>query len=159
MELRANLNKQRLSCQSGFSILEAIVAMGVVGLLVVALYGGMTSAMFSLRLARENHRATQIMVEKMELLRLFTWDQINTPDFVPTTFTAPYSDTGATNYPTNSLVYTGTITFADYPAGKNYSAYLKVMSLDLTWTSGGAPRTRQLSTYVGRYGIQNYVLK
>ena len=159
MELKATTYKQRLSRRSGFTIIEAMVAMGIVGLLVVALYAGMTSAMISVRLARENHRATQIMVEKMEVLRLFTWDQINTADFVPTNFTAAYVDSGTTNLPANSMVYTGTVSFAVFPAGKNYSDFLKVMNLNLTWTSGGILRTRQLSTYVGRYGIQNYVIQ
>jgi len=159
MELKAAINKQQRARKSGFTVLEAIVAMGVVGLLVVALYAGMTSATISVRLARENHRATQIMVEKMEILRLFTWEQVNTTNFIPPTFTAGYVDTGSTNYPTNSLVYTGAVSFVSFPAGKNYSDYLKVATLQLTWTSGGVLRTRQLSTYVGRYGIQNYVLK
>jgi type II secretory pathway pseudopilin PulG len=157
MELKAIINKQRLSRKSGFSVLEAIVAMGVVGLLVMALYAGMTSAMLSVRLARENHRATQIMVEKMELLRLFTWDQLNTTNFVPPTFTASYVDDGTTN--TSGLTYAGTVSITPYPAGKNYSDYIKIASLNMTWTSGGIVRTRELSTYVGRYGIQNYVLK
>src|SRR6185503_20916526 len=104
MELKANINQQRLSCKSAFSVVEALVAMGVVGLLVVALYSGMTSATISVRLARENHRATQIMVEKMELLRLFTWDQINTADFIPPNFTVPYVDDGTTNN-ASGLIY------------------------------------------------------
>jgi hypothetical protein len=28
----------------------------------------------------------------------------------------------------------------------------------LTWTSGGLPRYRELSTYVARFGVQNYVI-
>src|ERR1044071_6035962 len=153
MELKATIKKRQTSATSGFTILEASVAMGVVGLLVVALYAGMTSATIAVRLARENHRATQIMVEKMELLRLFTWDQINTTNFVPTTFTATYADSSGTNSANSGLVYTGAVAFAAFPAGKNYSDQLKVATLTLTWTSGGILHTRQLSTYVGRYGI------
>ena len=83
MELKITIKKQRISFRSGYTVIEALVAMGVVGLLVVALYAGMTSATISVRLARENHRATQIMDEKTELVRLLTWDQINSNGFVP----------------------------------------------------------------------------
>jgi len=95
----------------------------------------------------------------MELVRLFTWDQLNTTNFVPPTFLSGYVDNGTNAFPTNSLVYTGTVSFASFPAGKNYSPDLKIMTMNLTWTSGNILRTRQLSTYVGKYGIQNYVVQ
>src|SRR5438552_8436750 len=94
---------------AGFTVAEAIISMSIVGLLVAALYGGMSLATFSIRLARENLRATEIMVEKMETLRLFTWDQLLDPSFVPVSFTASYSDNGTTNNPSPGITYTGAV--------------------------------------------------
>lgn len=145
---------------AGFTIVETVVAMGVIGVLVVALYAGMTSATFSVRLARENLRATEVMLEKMEGLRLFSWDQINTNGYVPSSFTAYYYDAGATNGVGVGITYTGSVRIASVPfADRNYSNDLRQVTITLDWQSGGIPRTRTLSTYVGRYGIQNYVLQ
>ena len=145
---------------AGFTIVETVVAMGVIGVLVVALYAGMTSATFSVRLARENLRATEVMLEKMEGLRLFSWDQITAADYVPSKFKASYYDSGATNGVGVGITYTGTVTIARYPlADRNYSNDLRQVTITLDWQSGGIPRTRTLSTYVGRYGIQNYVIQ
>ena len=93
--------------QTAFTLVEVLVAMGIVGVLAVALYSGMTSATFSIRLARENLRATEIMVEKAEGLRLFTWEQLTDPTFVPTNFTAVYYDNGTTNKANCGITYTG----------------------------------------------------
>jgi len=147
------------SCRSGFSLMEAVVAMAVVGILAAALYGGMLWATFSVRLARENLRATQILIEKTEVIRTFTWDQINSNGFVPTTFTAPYFSNGTTNYAASGLVYTGTVAISALPAAdRNYTNDLRVIKVDLSWASGGVQRTRELITYVARYGIQNYLI-
>src|SRR5881296_83371 len=104
--------------RSAFTLVEAVVAMAVCGIMIVALYSGITSGFFHIRMARENFRATQIMVEKMEVIRLLTWDQINSNGFVPATFSAPYypdNSTSATNSASGGLVYNGTITITDVP--------------------------------------------
>ena len=48
----------------GFSLVEAVMAMVIRGITVVALLSGVTSGMLTMRMARENLRATQIMVER-----------------------------------------------------------------------------------------------
>src|SRR5438874_11225833 len=159
MELKRLTYKRQAAGPAGFTIPEAIVAMAIVGVLITALYGGMSLATFSIRLARENLRATEIMVEKMETLRLFTWDQLLDPSFVPASFTASYSDNGTTNNPSPGITYTGAVSVATFPgADRNYSNDMRVITINLNWTSGGISRTRTLDTYVARYGIQNYIL-
>src|SRR5437660_512803 len=118
-------------CQSAFTIMEAVIAMVVVGVLAIGLYGGMTWATFSVRLARENLRATQILVEKAEVLRTFSWDQITSAGFVPTNFTAPYFSDGTTNL-ASGLIYTGTVAISQIPSGgPNYSNDMRVVTLNL----------------------------
>src|SRR5437899_2915270 len=78
----------------GFTILELVVALALIGLLVLAVYGAITSGMVTMRMARENLRATQILLEKMEAIRLYNWDQLNT-NFVPTQFISNYDVSSA----------------------------------------------------------------
>src|SRR2546423_12422208 len=122
MELRMLTSRRHPIFESGFTIVEAVVSFGIVGVLITALYGGMTLTTFAIRLARENRRATEIMVEKMENLRVFSWDQIVDPTYVPTSFTALYYDNGSTTNAGGGIVYTGTVTIASLPtADRNYS--------------------------------------
>src|SRR5256885_4625688 len=94
-----------LAGNAGFSLVEVTVGMAVIGTAVVALFSGFTSGFFTMQMARENLRATQIMLEKTETLRLYSWDQVTTPGFIPLTFTAPY-DPNATNGVAN-IIYSG----------------------------------------------------
>src|SRR5262245_30151305 len=99
-----NLQQQNLTLNgrrknrraAGFSLVEVTVGMAVIGTSAIALFSGFTSGFFTMQMARENLRATQIMLEKTETLRLYSWDQINTGGFIPATFTAPY-DPNSTN--------------------------------------------------------------
>jgi len=159
MGLRMVTDHSRIARQSAFTLVEAIVAMGITGMLALALYGGMTSATFSIRLARENLRASEIIVEKMDCLRLFTWDQINDPTYLPSSFTDYFYDDGTTNN-TGGPVYTGSLRIDPFPAaGRNYSNDLRLVTVTVNWTSGSLARSRTLNTYVGRYGIQNYIIQ
>src|SRR5207237_602455 len=78
------------SRQSAFSLVEMIVCTAIMVILFVSLYGGISSGFAVVNLARENLRANQIIVEKMETVRLYNWDQINSNGFLPPTFTAPF---------------------------------------------------------------------
>jgi len=108
-----------------------------------------------LRVARENMRATQILQERMEVLRLIRWDDV-APGFIPTTFTAPFYATEPTNTPVGSFGYTGKVIITNPPA-ENYSDHLRMIKIDLTWTSGNVTRSREMTTYVSKYGLQQYV--
>jgi type II secretory pathway pseudopilin PulG len=157
--------------RKAFNLVEALVAMAVCGIMFLALYGGISSSFFNVRMARENLRATQILVEKMEVIRLCTWDQINSNGFILTNFTAPlYLSAKPT---TNAAAFFhGNITVKPVQAlgpnptpgaipgselGAAYRNDLRIVTVSVGWRTGGVPRTRRLSTYVSRYGIQNYV--
>src|SRR5690349_1657038 len=112
-----------------------------------------------MRIARENQRATQIMLEKLEAIRLYNWSQVTNDSFIPDTFTAPYDPTatgsaqGTTYYGTMSVT---TPTFSG--TTPNYSASIRQFNVSVSWTNvGGLTHTRSLSTYVAQNGIQNYV--
>jgi len=143
----------------GFSIIEAIVAMGVVGIVIVSLYAALTMGFRGVEMGREDVRATQIMVRKMDQLGRSSWSQITNSSCIPTTFYEPFNPESAT--PTNSgpLIYTGTVTLSAFGDGSvSYSNDMRQVTIQLDWTSqSGMARTRSLTTFLARYGLQNYV--
>jgi len=143
------------SGQRGHTLAEVMVSVGVLGFMLVSLYTGFFSGFAVLRVARENLRATQILEERMEVIRLIKWDDV-APGFIPTTFTAPFDSSGPTNT-SGGFAYRGTVTVTNAPISESYSEHLRMIQIDLTWTSGNITRKRQMTTYVSIYGLQNYI--
>lgn len=138
-----------------FTLVDSIIAMAVAAIMFGALYAGLAFGFNTIKFARENTRATQIMVEKMETIRLYTWSQINSNGFIPTTlFTVPYYSMGTTN---SSLVYTGHLVIGPSGLATSYSNDMKKVTVTLRWTTGKTPRTRTMTTYVSRNGMYAYV--
>src|SRR5438876_11961864 len=110
---------------AGCTLAEAAVGMGVIGTVIGAMLSGITTGTFTMRMARENLRATQIMLEKVETIRLYSWDQINRPGFIPATFNASYDPMGA---PSVGLTYTGTMAIASSPISSSYSKHMTMIT-------------------------------
>jgi type II secretory pathway pseudopilin PulG len=138
---------------AAFSLIETLVAIAVFSTVVVSVLAGTSSGMFVVRLARENARATQILLEKVETIRLYNWDQIEAPGFIPDTFTAPYE----THSPGNELIYQGSFTISPVAMNASYSNDLKRITVQVTWNTGTVQRQRSISTYFSKYGLQDYV--
>jgi hypothetical protein len=109
-----------------------------------------------MELARENQRATQIILEKFETVRLYNWDQVLTPGFIPATFDDIYDPQAGTNGA--GVAYHGTVTVTNVPFNSSYSGNMRELVISLTWTSSkNLTRSRTMSTFVAKDGIQNYV--
>src|SRR5687767_14738729 len=108
MILPKNRGTSRASRHAGFSLTEVTVGMGIVGIVFVSLYSGLTSGMSSISISRENARATQIMAEKLDAIRLYSWDKIivNTN----AAFTATFAPTGSYSNASPGVTYSGTVT-------------------------------------------------
>ena len=139
----------------GFTLIEALVAMAMVSVVFLSLYSALTSGFGAAQVARENLRATQILAEKMETIRLYTFDQINSNGFIPTSFTAPYYPLGQAG--NQGITYTGTVSIISGPNDVSYRDNLKQITITATWSSGNVQHSRQMTTYVARDGLQNYV--
>src|SRR5438132_5136178 len=85
----------------GFTLAEAIVGMGVVGVLIMSLYAALTSGFSAVQSGREDMRATQILVKKMDQIRLFNWDQITNGTSIPASFFEAFNPEAPT--PTNNV--------------------------------------------------------
>jgi hypothetical protein len=141
---------------AGFGLVDAVFAMGIAGVLFSSLYGGLSFGFNTIKFARENTRATQIMVEKMETIRLYTWTQINSNGFIPTNkFVVPYYSVSGTN--SSSLLYTGQVLIASSGVGTTYADAMRKITVQLNWLTGKTPRSRSMSTYVSKGGMQSYV--
>jgi prepilin-type N-terminal cleavage/methylation domain-containing protein len=155
----------RLKAKAGFTLVEVMVAVGVMGIMFVSLYAGFAFGFTQIQLVRENDRATQILEEKMEVARLYNWDQVNDSSYIPTSFTAPFYANNPTNPLSGSFNYTGTVTvtnvtspqFLAQPVTEKYADNLRLIHIQVSWRSGNVIRTRQMTTFVSRYGLQNYV--
>ena len=142
------------SGQAAFSLTEVIVAIGIVGLLCFFMLSGISFGYTMVRLERENRRATQVMLDKMEQMRLFNWEQITT-NGLPTNFTAPFYL--GTNNVEMGFTYTGTVAIANAPLTESYAPAMRQVTVSVTWFSGGMVHERQMSTLLSSNGLHQYV--
>jgi hypothetical protein len=145
-----------------FSVIELIMSMGVLGLVFVSVYAGLSWGFVNVQLARENLRATQVALEKMETMRMYSWEQVNSNGYVPTNFTATFFPNVQTNSESGNLAsqgvtYYGTtvITNMDLPVA--YSNNVRRVIVSVLWTNNHVPRSRQMETLISQYGMQRYV--
>lgn len=149
--------KINLSQKNAFTILEAVIGMMVCGIVFVSLYAGISQGFKVTQISRENLRATQVMVERLESVRLNTFEQLESSGFVPTNAVEePYYWVNNTNF--GGFNYSVTVTISNSPlADVSYSNDLKLVNVKVTWTTGGLLRTREMSTLIARNGLQAYI--
>ena len=140
---------------AGFTLLEVTVSMAVIAIVFISLYAGLASGVSVTQMTRENLRATQILLEKAETFRLYDWDQITTKDWVPDKFTAAYCPSASTNK--QGAVYSGTINISTPSLSANYADDMRQIDITLNWTTGSVKRSRAMTFYVARNGMQNYI--
>lgn len=151
-----------------------MIATAVISVAFVSLYSGIASSFGVLSVARENLRANQIMVEKLETIRLYNWDQINSNGFISPSFTAPFFPTVITNlsgtnqdgsprYATytngvhGGVTYHGTVEITNAPVSSAYAANMRLVTVSLLWTNGNVPRNRTMQTLISANGLQDYI--
>lgn len=139
------------------TLVEVVMATAILAMMGAGIVGSINYGMFMMRLARENARATQVMLEKLESIRLYDWDEVVTPGFVPSTFTDYYDPQAATTN-TAGAIYSGTMVVTNCPLTTSYSTNMREFVVTLQWITGGKiNHTRSMSTFVARDGLQNYV--
>src|SRR6266487_5659726 len=147
------------SSQSAFTLTEVLVALLVLSIVVVSLYTGVSSGFALVKLAREDLRATQIMLQRTEAVRLYTWSQITNAAYFSTNNYSAYYDPAGQAVGSGGVVYTvNTAITADTPAA-TYSPGMRRVTVQVSWLSGKINRRREVSTFVARYGMQNYIYK
>jgi Tfp pilus assembly protein PilV len=140
---------------AAFTLAEVLISLWILGIGTLALMSGFTSGYFNLQLARENQRATQILLEKAETIRLYSWDQVNQSGFIPGSFTDTYDPLAPSGQ--QGIVYQGKLLITNAPISTTYSDQLKMLIIQLNWQSGTLQRSRVYHTYISEYGLQNYM--
>jgi prepilin-type N-terminal cleavage/methylation domain-containing protein len=148
----------RQRCYSAFTMAEVLVAVLVLAVIATAFYGALSSAFSVVQSTREDLRATQILMRKVEGIRLCTWSQLT--NF---TFSEPY-DPLTTGGGSVGPTYSGTVTVGqatNVPNTVSYTNDILLVTITVNWTnyrgSVVMPRSKQMQTQVARNGMQNYV--
>lgn len=146
--------------QDGYTLVEVIMAVMVIGLMTISLYAGLTYGFGIVQMSREDLRATQIMMQKMESIRLCTWSSLTN---CPITFKESY-DPSAVSQGGGGTIYTGTVVTnvaSSIPNTANYKSNMCLVTVTVYWTNylgkQTLVRTRQAQSQVARYGLQNYI--
>ena len=150
--------------ERGYTFAEVLVASAIVGFVATALYGAFSAGFCVIQSTRENLRATQILVQKMEAVRLFTWSQVaDTNNYLKFNFSEAYDPLGATNN-CGGAQYTGYVRSSVPASGDLPEAYrtnMRTITVTLYWTNynGGKAimHQREMQTRVARNGMQNYI--
>ena len=149
--------------EAASTLVEVVMGAMLVVITFVSLYAGISSGFAVTKAARENLRATQIMLERMEGIRLYNWEQLIYSNWIPTRFTNyyyPMANAGESR----GTPYVGTFTVANatFPSpAPTYATNMRLISVQVWWTnslgSNQVVRTRKMETLVGRIGLQSYI--
>jgi type II secretory pathway pseudopilin PulG len=160
MKMRKVLEGER---RKAFTLPEVLVGAFVLGFMSISLFAAFSTGLRIVQAGRENARATQIMLQKMEAIRLLTWDQTTNTTLAPTNFTDWYDPT-RTNSGSGGTMYQGYYSISNSPSSipNEYSGQMRLATVTVYWTNyfnTNAPlvHSRQMQTYVAHYGMQNYV--
>ena len=152
---------------AAYTFVEVMVAVAIIGVMTVVLYAGISASFGIIQRTRENLRATQILVQRVETVRLYSWDQLiykGSPAWFQTSFTEIYDPLKATNGGNGGLTYHGNITVTTNPpalGNVSYRGNVALVSVTLRWTNSTAtakfPHQRTFETLVAKSGMQKYV--
>jgi len=150
--------RAKLGSRSAFTLIETIVATFVAAIVLPSIYAGLAAGFAMIQVTREDLRATQVILQRMEAIRLSSFQTIQNPAAYPTNQTAYYSESGKTNGH-GGAAYTVTYNWAPGPASlpPSYRTNVVLVTVGATWKSGNVQRSRSMQTYVARYGIRRYV--
>src|SRR5262245_52626632 len=132
-----NLEPRTLKGRAGgYTLAEVIVGVFVLAIMVVSLYAGFSAGFAIVRLSRENLRATQILVKKMETIRLFNWSQVNNTNVYVQPGFVDWYDPAGTNTSSAGATYRGFVS-TNTPAGVPDAYRNKMRSITVTvyWTN------------------------
>lgn len=146
---------------AGYTLVEVLCSIFIAAIVIAALFAGFNNSFAILRTTREDLRATQILMQKTEAIRLLTWQQLSN---CPTTFQEYYYPAGSSSNAAG-IVYSGTISAtapaANIPDSVPYKKDLHLVTITVAWTnyvgSKLVAHTRQMQTLSAFSGMQSYI--
>ncbi len=149
MMITQNIRKQRTQA---FTIVEIMVATCLFTICVATVFLGMSSGYATIESARENLRATQLLLEKFEAVRLMTYDQLWSPSVTNYTTNAYYDIQS-----TSGVRYTLTVSVSSNLPVSTYRNDISLVTMRVSWTSGAINRQKTMYSYAAKSGLQQYV--
>ncbi len=146
------------SGRAGHTLAEVVVAVLILMIVASAFYAALSFGFGLMDTTRQELRATQILTQKAETLRLCTWEQLGNFSFSDT------YDPQAGSTQSKGTIFSGTVSTNAASAvnsGASYKPNMRLVTIDLYWTNyckgKRIVQNRTFRTEVARYGIQNYI--
>ncbi len=143
----------------GYTVREAVTAVALAGFVTVTLGAVLSAGGNLIQSARQNLRASQVLMEKAEALRLFAGSQVSdTNSYRQPLFVEPHDPRGA-GFEASRVQYAG------YLSGTGLAdttrPNLRPVTLTLCWTNseGAKPvvHTRAVQARLARNGTPKYI--
>ena len=158
MQTNILLHRTGAGCRAGFTLAEALIASAVVGVSFIGLVGGLVQGDDIIQGSQQNMRATEIMEQQMETLRLYTWDQLTNNSYIPTTNSYSFYPNSMTNQNQGvGITYYETLAITSSGLTEAYGNDLRQVIVSVTWNSTSGQHQRKMTTLVSHYGMQNYI--
>ena len=160
MRLNAILNREEESRQqAAYTLPEVMMGILIISILFVTLYAGFTQGFGVVQSSRENLRATQILQQCPELIRLHTWGQLPNGTTIPNPFVTNWTFYPLGGTGNQGVTYTGTLSVMPWAESVDeYAGDVRKVRFSLTWKTGTIQHTRQVDTLVSRYGLHKYYI-
>src|SRR5262245_37624352 len=96
-----------------FTLTEIIMCVLIINFGAAGLMGCFKYAFAITGHVRENQRATQLMLERAEAIRLCNWDQVLSNGFIPATYSEKFDPTAPSS--SQGITYSGTVSIDPFP--------------------------------------------
>ncbi len=139
------MRQKLVNARDGFTLLEAMIATIILGLVLASVLAVVSQCARYLTDIRRTARASQVLQQEMEYVRLLDWNALLS---LTNQFTDP-SD--------SKRIYAGTITKAAYSSFGSTTTVEEV-TLTVTWTNQvNSILTNSLTTLVSNGGLNKYI--
>jgi prepilin-type N-terminal cleavage/methylation domain-containing protein len=159
VNLTPSVQRRTARRKTGYTLVEVLCAITVATIAAGALFVGFDNGFAILRTTREDLRATQILMQKTEAFRLYTWQQLTQAQSSQSIFREYYYPQGTST--NQGTLYVGTLSLTGAPTFSPYSNYLHLITITLNWTNyvGKTPiaHSRQMQTLSAQNGMQGYL--
>ena len=152
------------SPEAGETFAKMLVGVAFVGVVVTLLYGAFSVGFPAIQSTRENLRASQIVMQKAEALRLFTWSQVCDTNPHPARLFVEPKDSPGVSGSSGSVQYAGYGSAAVPATGELANAsprHLRTVTVTVCWTNsdGAKPvvHRRDMQARLARNGTPKYI--
>ena len=154
---KRSLSSPKKVVAQGFTLPEVLIAILLAAIMLLALYGCFASGYSMITVSREDLRATQILLERLERVRLCTFKQVSDPAINPSIVSEYYapSQSGSVGTPYTITYSTSVPVIGSVPEG--YRTNLMLVTVRASWMSGKVKRNRSMQTFVAREGLTDFI--